>query len=294
MPTASVLASRCIPILRLQERSANLVMYIKDTSAARDALPAPTNDSASARLMTCDLYILGAGISFPEHLTTQTVEILRACRHIYTTLTETTLDRLPEDIRVKCVSLRRLYKDHRPRVENYQAEVQAVVDATAIERPVAWLTPGHPRIFDSVSEALIEAGRVRGWNVCVAPAISCLDTLLAEIGYDPAGGLLIHEATLLVARDVPLVPSVATLLLQPGHFGSSLAHITSPFAGLDLTRLRDHLRRFYRPEHRCAFVRSATHPGERYRISWIKLHNLTLASPDDVADSTLFLPADRE
>lgn len=265
---------------------ANLAMEIIETSAAEEQEKSVSHEAARA-----DLYLLGAGVSFPEHLTTQTVEILEACSRICTNLPENRLSALPEDLRAKCISLTHLYQDNRRRTENYRDVARAVINTAEGERPVAWLTPGHPRVFDSVSEALLEAGRSRGWKVSVVPAVSCLDTLLAELDYDAAGGLLVHDATSLVAQNVALVPSVATLLLQPDVFGSDRAHLSPEFTGADLTRLRDHLLQFYAPEHRCAFIRSATEPGQRHRISWVQLRDLASVPDRAVPGSTLFLSA---
>ena len=137
------------------------------------------------------LYLLGAGVSFPEHLTLQTLDILGACNRICSNLPQSDLDLLPNDLRIKCRSLWPIYQENRNRSDNYEDVSRAVLEAADNEPPVAWLTPGHPLIFDSVSQSLLKSGRDRGWNVQVTPAISSIDTILAEVGYDPANGLLV-------------------------------------------------------------------------------------------------------
>jgi hypothetical protein len=241
-------------------------------------------------LTRADLYLLGAGISFPEHLTMQTIEILTACNRICSNLPQSELDNLPEALRAKCRSLWPLYQENRNRSENYHIVAKAVLDEAAQKSPVAWMTQGHPLIFDSVSEALLKAAPLHGWRVCVVPAISCLDTILAELGYDPAGGLVIYEATSLVMQNLPLVPSFATLLLQPSAFGSNLTHYSSRWTP-DLRPLRDHLLSFFTADHRCAFVRSNSQRVGPSQVSWWELAALTSAPFDVVAGSTLFLPA---
>jgi uncharacterized protein len=259
---------------------ADITMEIIEASAAAEA----------KRSSPADLYLLGTGVSLAQHLTTETLEILKLCRQICTNLTDWELSPLPEDLRAKCVSLSHLYADRRPRVENYNEVTRVVIETVEGGGPVAWLTPGHPRVFDSVSDALLREGRRRGWNVSVVPAVSCLDTLLAELDCDPANGLLVHDSTSLVMENVALLPSVATVLLQPGVFGSNLAQLSPNFTGTDLTRLRDHLLQFYSPEHRCTFVRSSTQPGQPHRISWILLRDLASVRDEAVPGSTLFLP----
>jgi uncharacterized protein len=261
--------------------SVEIVERSAAAQAAGEALP----------VETADLYLMGAGIFFPDHLTAEETRILASCARICTILSEAHLALLPGELRAKCVSLWPLYQDKRRRSENYRDVTQAVIEAVERERPVAWFTPGHPMIFDSVSTALLRTGQKRGWRVRVVPAISCFDTLLAELGYDPAEGLLIHEATSVVVREIPLRRSIATLLLQPGVFNSALAHTATPFADLDLARLRDYLLRFFPPDHRCAFVRSAEKATERAQIVWLRLRNMASAPYETVVGSTLFLPA---
>ena len=92
-----------------------------------------------------------AGIAFPDHLTLETIEILSRCKEIYTNLSENQLGALPADLREKCVSLSELYRDGR--TQNYEEVTEAVVGRMTSVRPLAWMTPGHPLIFDSVSQA---------------------------------------------------------------------------------------------------------------------------------------------
>jgi precorrin-3B methylase len=237
-----------------------------------------------------DIYLVGAGVIFPEHLTVETIEILSKCKRICTNLPEAMLQGLPQDLREKCVSLWSLYQDGRIRTDNYLDVFHAIVELVEIERPVAWLTPGHPVIFDSVSASLINEGNARGWNLRIIPGISSIDTMLATLGYDPAHGMLIHEATGLVRRRIPVSPSMALMLFQPAVFDVNVAIISVSSAGPDLSPLRDYLREFHSGEHMCAFIRSASQLGEQDLVTWTKLGDLASVPYDLVAGSTLFVP----
>jgi hypothetical protein len=237
-----------------------------------------------------DIYLVGAGIAFPDHLTIETIELLGRCERICTNLPDAMFANLPDDLREKCVGLSSLYQDGRLRTHNYHDVFQAVVEMAEIKPPVAWLTPGHPVIFDSVSAALLKEGRARGWSVRVVPAISCIDTLCAELGYDPAHGLLIHECTGLVRRRIPFVPSVALMLLQPAVFNVDTAIIAPTTEGPDLSPLRDYLCEVHAPAHPCALIRSASQVDQQDLVNWMPLHDLALAPYRIVAGSTLFVP----
>lgn len=237
-----------------------------------------------------DIYLTGAGIAFPDHLTVETIDILTSCKRVATNLQERDLEGLPQDLKDKCISLWSLYQDRRVRTENYNDVFNAIVEMAEIERPIAWLTPGHPVIFDSVTAALLKEGKSRGWNVRVVPAISSIDTMLAELGYDPAHGMLIHECTGLVRRRIPLDRTVAAMLLQPAVFDVHVAIIKPGGAGPDLSPLRDYICQFHSPDHTCAFIRSASKVGERDLVTWTALRDMASVPYERVAGSTLFVP----
>jgi len=238
-----------------------------------------------------EIYLLGAGVEFPGQVTAQTLEILGKCRKIYTNITEQGLQGLPDDILSKCVSLWPLYQDGRLRRENYADVTAAILAAGERETPIGWLTPGHPTVFDSVTQLLIEAGKERGWAVHVIPAISCIDTILADVGYDPANGLLIHDTTSLVMMEFPLTPGIALLLLQPSTFQTDRAFLKNVQSGPDLAALSAYFLEVYPPDHHYAFVSSSTHTGGRAQVTWGKLSEMASAPFRTVGGASLFVPA---
>jgi hypothetical protein len=241
-----------------------------------------------------NLYLLGSGISFPDHLTVETIDILSKCRRVCTNLPDSLLERLPRDIRRKCVSLWPLYRDKRRRMDNYIDTTRAIIRTARRYRPTAWVAPGHPRIFDSVSTLLLDEARRMGWETCVKPGISSLDTLLADVGYDPAGGLFICEATGLVTRKIGLVPSAATVILQAGVFGSDRTHLTLRGPGPDIAPLRDHLLKFFPRSQQCAFVYSAVNSDQEASTFWTSLGELTTVPYEVIAGATLFIAPKEE
>jgi hypothetical protein len=244
----------------------------------------------TATVESVDLYLLGAGVVFPDHLTVQTIEILSACARVCTNLPDSRLNGLPADLREKCISLWPLYQDGRRRRENYRDVTNAVLGEVEMARPLAWLTPGHPMVFDSVSKSLLEAAQSRRWVVSVVPAISSLDTLLAELAYDPASGLVIHDATGLVRQKISLSGSAALMLLQLSVFLSDRAHLSLQQGIPDLTPLRDYLMKYFPTTHKCAIVRSSATLTEPPQIMWIELNDLASVPVEAFAGASLFVP----
>lgn len=262
----------------------------QELASQKSAEKIVSSDPGSKQDAAVDIYLTGAGVAFPDHLTVETIDVLTACKRIATNLPERDLERLPEDLKAKCISLWPLYQDRRVRTENYNDVFNAIVEMAEIERPIAWLTPGHPVIFDSVTASLLQEGKKRNWNVRVIAAISSIDTLLAELGFDPAHGMLIHECTGLVRRRIPMDRTVAAMLLQPAVFDIHVAVIKPGGAGPDLAPLRDYIGQYHKPEHPCAFIRSAGTIGQRDMVTWVPLKDMTTVPFDRIAGSTLFVP----
>jgi uncharacterized protein YabN with tetrapyrrole methylase and pyrophosphatase domain len=145
-----------------------------------------------------DIYVLGAGVRVPGHLTLETLDILGRCQEIYTILAPPLDKCIPVELVPQLRSLWPLYESGRPRREIYDLEVATVLDAAAQKRPVAYLAPGNPVVFDSVSQGVIKEGTERGLHVCVIPGISSIDTILVDLNYDVVGGLQIFDASSLV------------------------------------------------------------------------------------------------
>jgi len=259
---------------------------IAPPAASQSNPPAPTREGATTRL-----YILGTGLVFPGHLTLQTLGILRSCRTICTNLPPSDLSRLSDDLRSKTTSLWSLYQQGRNRSDNYQDVAESILRIAEEQHPVAWLTPGHPLIFDSVSQGLIQACDARGWRSQVVPAVSCVDAVLADLGYDPANGLFVHEAQAVVFQDIPLLPEVATLLLQPSAFGSDVAHYEEAWRP-DFAPLQEKLLRHFSADHCCAFVRSESLQGAPRSLHWVEIGALTSVSAKYILGSSLFIPAE--
>jgi len=238
---------------------------------------------------TPTLYLLGAGVSFPKHLTAESIEVLSICEKILTNLPEAICENFPDYLRPKIQSVWGLYQENRNRIDNCKDVTHAIIKAAITASPVAWVTPGHPLVFDSVSTNLLEASHNLRWNIEVVTTIVGIDTVLADVGYDPANGLVVCEATVAAKQNIGLIPTVATLLSQPGAFGSAITHYTAGWRP-DLTSLQSYLAGFFGLEHRCAFVRSCSNPDGSSQIYWASIRDMTSVPLSALAGSTLFVP----
>jgi uncharacterized protein YabN with tetrapyrrole methylase and pyrophosphatase domain len=252
---------------------------------------AGTRGDINVRLPTPDhdLFLLGYGISFPEHLTLQTIEILHRCSKIFTNLSAGEIDLAPPEIREKMICVWSWYVEGRARVVNYDDIAREILNAATAEHPVGWLTMGHPTVFDSVSQMLIVGADELRLSLEIIPAVSSIDTVLAQLGFEPAHGLQLHDATALCAASVPLDRHRALLLMQPSSFGSertSYASMTVP----DFAALQTYLLRTYPSGHPCCFVRSFSAQSGPDSIAWFPIGGLDQADFEAIAASCLFVP----
>jgi uncharacterized protein YabN with tetrapyrrole methylase and pyrophosphatase domain len=241
-----------------------------------------------------DIFILGTGIRFPDQITLEVLGALNECEKIFTLLTEDEISALPDKIAKKCESMWPRYRQDRRRDDNY-AEVAAEILAATQERtPVGWLTRGNPRILDSVSQRLVTAGAQKELSVTVLPAVSSLDSVLIDVGYDPAGGLLVVEATAALIGRTQFMPEIAALILQPGVFGTFYPRLTEDRSDLDLRKLSDYLLDFYPADHSLALVASSSRRDSAPVTVWTTISTLADTDPNAVLRSTIFIPPARQ
>jgi len=237
-----------------------------------------------------DIYVVGAGVRVPGHLTLEALDILGRCREIYTILPQPLHKWFPAELVPQLRSVWPLYESGGLRREIYDREVTMVLDAAGRERPVAYLALGNPVVFDSVTQGVIREGAERGLDVCVIPGISSIDAILVDLNYEVASGLQIFDASSLVSFRIEPRVDAACLLLQLGAFGTNYTTVGYEMQPGALTPLRDHLLRYYPDEHEVVFVTSAMKWEAKAQVDHILLRDLDHADKLEVRGSSLFIP----
>ena len=237
-----------------------------------------------------DLYILGAGVSTPAHLTLEVLDALKKCKVLYTVIRQPKEEWLPVSVDIEVISYWKLFKSGDFRTNNYNLAVETILSAVKTQKPVAYLTPGNPVVFDSVSHALIQQGRERGYKVVVCAGISSIDTLLVDLVQDVTPGLQVYDASSVVLYDINLNPCFPVILFQVDVFGSNRAlhGINLP---LDyLVPLKNHLLKFYPGNHEVVFVRSQTSKDTDGRMNKMKIKDLDNVDSREEMGTSLFIP----
>lgn len=237
-----------------------------------------------------DVFILGTGIKGIRHLTVEAIDAVRASKAVFTvdhgfgvlpylrTLGPNVIDLIPE------------YREGRHRVLTYQRMAARVIEGALSNPPVSFATYGHPNWLVFPSELIREAGRALGLRVTTLAGISCVDTIITELGIDPAAhGLQIFEASGLVIGKVPIQPMIPCILLQVDAFKTEI-FTTNRISQERLELLKDYLLQFYPGEHDCLSIYSSVHPLMVPIITKFKLAELPQSCRADTVSGSLYIP----
>jgi precorrin-2 methylase len=250
---------------------------------------------------TFDIAIMGMGIQSIDHLTLEAIEVLAACHNGFVvSLGQEALDAFRTALQSRIGTLHTIpplqslspaYSKDRLRSENYHEAARMVLDAAARATPVAFLTPGHPMVFDSVAQNILEATRRHNYKVRIVNGISSIDTVLACLQEELAPGLQILDATIAMTHNITLDPRIACLLLQTSVLGTLYPTADKAATTQSWRRLRDYLTHFYPTTHPVHAVRSENPFTPDPAIHTTTIANLATHPEAIPIGASLYIPA---
>ncbi len=195
------------------------------------------------------LILAGYGVGNTLQLTIEAQQALRVTTAVYAIAPP---DRLVQHLR----SQRMRVVDLAPRLAGEAEPAEAYVDIAGfllneavLDPPVALLSPGNPLFLNSLTRFLVQAARERELEVALFPGVSIVDAIISDLGLDVTSrGLQVFDARHLLARAMPLQPSVPLLVLQPGGL-IAVARERGLDGGAVVGALGAHLRRYYPENH---------------------------------------------
>jgi precorrin-3B methylase len=245
---------------------------------------------------TSTLYIIGLGVSLPDHITPEATRAMSQCSRLYSIVQAPQRLWLPPGTlgKVEVVDAFQMYAEDRPRIQNYEHVARTIFQALDTCGSVGYVTYGNPMSYDCVAQNLVQYAKKSGSAMRIIPGISSIDTVLCDLGVDLAPGLQVYEATWLVACGIRPHLEAAALLVQMGTFGSLLTNYQKRPTGASLAKLVIYLREFYPATHEVFLVRSSSGGRQPPRIRRIELGNLCAAASDDLAGASMYIPAVRQ
>jgi len=213
-----------------------------------------------------DIYLLGRGIADGTgQMTVEALEALRSSRLVFDLSGDA---KAVAKLHPNVVDLADEYWTGELCDDVYERLEERVLDeAKKNGGPVAVIVDGHPMLFDDVNWNVYRNGRRRGLKVVALPGISCLDTMMIDVGHDLGDGAQIVHANHLVLYDIKLDPHLQTYVLQIGKFGTGFfSRETKRNRPGRFTPLVEHLTRFYTPEVMVTLIVSLGEKSLRRRI----------------------------
>ncbi len=207
----------------------------------------------SPPIKTADLYLIGCGILPARDVTLEALSILRQVVS-YTTLPSPNLRSFLESNGLDFVNIEHLYEKGKERAKIYADVAAHIFEKATRERPVAYLTYGHPMYLDEPVRLMIAGAPARGLRTHVVPGVSFVDSIIARLPLvvGPAGFQVI-SADPLVEGTASINPWRSTLVAQIGSFRIPTADGEQALAPALLAPLMERLLEQYPADHRITF-----------------------------------------
>jgi hypothetical protein len=195
------------------------------------------------------------------------------------------------EIRPDAISLIPLYSQYDARLDVYNAMADSVLRSAQEGLRVAIVFYGHPMVGSTVSQLIREAAKRNDIPTRALPAISSVDCLFADIGFDPmVHGVMIADASQIIesASQFVLSSSMSLVLLQIGLTGIYDVPSFSEPLHPRLNELIEWLAQIYSIDHEATLYEASVHIAFQPRIRKCSIKDLgnqlyTLAT-------TLFVP----
>jgi len=226
-----------------------------------------------------DIHLVGYGDRLPNDFTLEMLAVLQRCTRVF----GAPPIHAP-DFKVPAMeNLLELYSPGKYRDESHEEMAEVVLAAAAADSPVALATYGSPMVGTYAAHRVLELAPQRDLTVHVTNAVPSFDGIWADFNIDPFFGFEIWDATTFVRLGI--VPSTrAHLLLSQAPMLDVTAGIdsdSSPLGtGSTASALRDHLLRYYAPEHEVHVVTTEAGTGPHQLAAGIE--TVALRDLDDL------------
>ena len=185
-----------------------------------------------------------------------------------------------------------LYDDAKLRHVTYMQMTEAMLHFVRRGLRVVAIFYGHPGVFVLSTHRAVAIARREGHRAVMRAGVSALDTMCADLGFDPSQpGLLTYEATDMIVRRRQPDPALHVVLWQVGLIGE-LGYRRQGFLNSGFSLLLDHLEAVYGPDQVVTNYVGSRYPGIDPMIA---RHTITeLREPSVQAEvtglSTFYLP----
>ena len=234
------------------------------------------------------LTVVGFGIKFVSHLTTETKAYIEKADRVLYLLNDPVAKDWVQKTNKNAESLDALYQSFPLRQDSYLAIADYMLDAVRAGQHVCVVFYGHPTVFAQPGIIAVERAKREGLDARILPAISAEDCLLADLLVNPGSrGCQSFEASDFLIYNRPFNTASHLILWQAGFIGA-LGHLQTHDNTVGIQLLADYLITQYPHEHKITLYEAAQYPTFEPRIDEIQLKDLPHAKISAI--TTLYLP----
>ncbi len=154
-----------------------------------------------------------------------------------------------------------LYDDAKLRHVTYMQMTEAMLHFVRRGMRVVAVFYGHPGVFVLSTHRAIAIARREGHRAVMRAGVSALDTMCADLGFDPSQpGLMTYEATDMIVRGRQPDPALHVVLWQVGLIGE-LGYRRQGFLNSGFSLLLDHIEAVYGPDQVVTHYVGSRYPG---------------------------------
>lgn len=235
-----------------------------------------------------ELVFVGSGIKGTHHITAETALHIKTANKVLYCVADVIVERKIRLLNSNCEDLYELYGDDKPRRDTYEEMVEHTMQALDKNLKVCVVFYGHPGIFVWASFTAIQLARRQGKLAYMLPAVSSLDCMFADIGFDPSRrGCQIFEATDFLTRKRKPDLAASVIILQLGAVGD----MGFKFKGYDRRNMPvfvEYLASFYGLDHEVLLYQAAQYPVCDPVIKKVRVRDITASNPTGI--TTLYVP----
>jgi len=235
-----------------------------------------------------ELLFVGSGINGCNHLSAETITYISNATKVLYCVADLVIERKILLLNENSEDLYVYYSDDKSRRKTYEQMVARILEVLKTNSLVCVVFYGHPGIFVWPSFAAIEQAKSLGYKARMLPAISSLDCMFADIGFDPSRhSCQIFEATdLLVRSRIPDIFS-AVIIFQAGCVGD-LGYNSKGYDRRNVPILAKYLSQFYGGDYEILLYEAAQYPICNPKIKLIQIDALSKANLSGI--TTIYIP----
>jgi precorrin-6B methylase 1 len=235
-----------------------------------------------------ELVVVGTGIKSANHITAESRAAIMSADKVLYCVADLAVERLIRKLNANTEDLYVFYADDRPRRDTYDQMVDRILESVRSNKSTCVVFYGHPGIFVLPSYRAIRTARKAGHRAWMLPAISSLDCMFADVGFDPSRyGCQIFEATDLLIRQRKVDPTAAVVIFQIACVGD-LGYKSTGYEQHNVPILAAHLAQIYGNDHDAILYEAAQYPICDPMIKRIRIADLANAQLTGI--TTLYLP----